>query len=91
MLIERDSSLIENTDSDLLVIGDLGIVRPEYDIRSKHTSEKMNNFYYSAPEQINSEPEKASYKFDSWAAGVFLFEMTQGFHPFLGKDIFETR
>lgn len=69
-------------------------MRPDYDdttSNTSNTSNTMNNLYYSAPEQIDLEPDKATFKFDSWAAGVFLFEMSQGKHPFRGKNFFETR
>lgn len=37
---------------------------------------------YAAPEQKKKNPDKPTPKFDSWAAGVILYEMLAGRLPF---------
>lgn len=46
---------------------------------------------YGAPEQIKFQPDPPSEKFDTWSAGVILYEMISGIFPFNDPDPYKIR
>ncbi|KAH8739785.1 protein kinase domain-containing protein [Cryptosporidium ryanae] len=64
-------------------------INPSSKENSDLSLESIGTLEYRAPEIINNQ--SFSYSVDVWAAGVIMYTIITGFHPFKGKNTEETR
>src|SRR5258708_7214049 len=84
-MLHRDlkpSNILLGRDEQTYIV-DFGLALP-HDERYERRGELAGTYAYMSPEQVTGQT--ANGRTDIWSAGVILYEMLTGMHPFTGKN-----